>query len=58
MVFWKARGGNLPKIRESMVLNAAERSITDQELITVFSKVEAISHLGKIIFSDALGIKP
>lgn len=41
-----------------MVSSAAERSSKDQELLTVFSSVEVIVFLGKISFTDALGVKP
>lgn len=37
-----------------MVSNDAKRSIKDQELITVFSKMTVVSVLCKINFSDAI----
>lgn len=40
-----------------MVSGAAERATENPELITVFSKMKVVRVLGKVNFSDAMGIK-
>lgn len=48
----------LPKRREqSVVSGAAERATENPELITVFSKMKVVRVLGKVNFSDAMGVK-